>query len=1163
LKEKNTLTEHQFSALDIDNNIALTANAGSGKTFVLSKRFLEIAVNRNIPLRKIAAITFTEKAASELYKKIASQVEDIIASSADPVLNEKLYRIRRSLVSANISTIHSFCINLLKEYPVEADLDANFIPVDTNTSYELMEMAVDSVIRTSLSNEDSAKLKSIIRLFSSRRTFATELINLISNRKNVIELKNGLYNRPSSETAELLYEKFINITDSYLKKHLPKFLSALESMLNKVYSADPSNKIAVEARGMTEKIKQEKQTESLIITLTHAAEIICTDKGEIRKLLVKKTPDVSPDETDIIEEYLCNMKYFAVDDQHKEIESVLAGIGTDMLYFFDKALHKYEEKKRSKGYLDFEDILLMTKKLLEDNSVKESVWQKFDYIMIDEYQDTNEIQYEIFLPILDHLKRGNLFVVGDEKQSIYMFRDAELEVFERTKEQIKKDTSGKLLLLPDSFRMAPGICLFTNYIFRRLFADPDITFNEVSYSDLVCARSNVSGGETAFLLDTGEGQSEADLISLQILELRKNKNLKWNDAAVLSRKRKSFDELEESFVKYNIPYMIMGGRNFYQRQSIYDIYNYFSFLLDNNNDAALAGILRSPFFNISDSVLYEISLNRGFTFYNKLLTSDDEILKPVIGKLRLMVSAAAYTEAPVLLRMMLEQSDFIAYLSAKRNGSQETANINKLIKVTINYYSQGFRTLYDYVSFLKTSIEQTEDESQAVIADDSNTVKIMTIHQAKGLEFPAVFLFKAGESALRNTVKQKSIIINKSLGILTKVPLKENYYEDYNSAPIVNLNNFISLKKSHAELKRLLYVGVTRARDFLYITACQEEKYPYDSFMGLLMKALALEFSPEGFSISDNLNILKKNDVSFQRLRVLLNLNIPVITKIEEHYNLKETDDTSVKKMLLNPINDSVEEEIISATRFSVYNHCPLKYKFNYIDGLLPLIKPPVYGSLEEDKDDEITAGLGGIKGSVIHKILQKDSGMPAPEAIKNIILKEEPLINSASADTLACEIISDLKNYYNSAVYKEIRNKKGDNEYEVYFRENDYILYGIIDKLLIEDNTITIIDYKTDDIPADKSSQRAAEYFNQLKFYSYIIWNVFNCSCKIIFKIIFIKHPDKCFQKEEFYDDLLQTGSKIREMVHNTRSNIFLPDKNHCSKCVYSTDHVNCIKRN
>ncbi|RPI66326.1 MAG: hypothetical protein EHM47_16940, partial [Ignavibacteriales bacterium] len=573
-------------------NIALTANAGSGKTFVLSKRFLEIALTENIPLRKIAAITFTEKAAAELYQRIAGQVEKMIASSDDEQLTGKLKKIRRSLVSVNISTIHSFCINLLREYPVEAELDANFTPVDTTISDELMEMAAEEVIKASLSSdEDSHKTKSLIRLFSSRGIFAKELIGLAANRKNILELKNRIYNKSEDEIAAFFFDVYIKITGEYLEKKFPRFISDLNIFINYIQETDPGNKNIVEIIPLVNKLSIESDNKNRIDLLKNLALKICTKEGNIRKCFAKKFR-YDTDEQIRIAEFLTDSSYFSYEEDHLEAEKELARTGKELIYFFDKIIEKYDEKKLIKGYIDFEDILLHTRKLLTYENIRKSVWQKFDYIMIDEYQDTNEIQYEIFLPILDYLKRGNLFVVGDEKQSIYMFRDAELEVFDKTKKLINETASGKLLVLPDSFRMIPEICLFTNYIFRNLFSEPDILFNEVAHSELVCARPDPVKGEIQFLLEEDGGLSEAELVSRKILELRREKNISWNRIAVLTRKRKSFDELEESFIINKIPYLVMGGRNFYQRQSIYDIYNYFSFLLDNNNDGACRN---SPF----------------------------------------------------------------------------------------------------------------------------------------------------------------------------------------------------------------------------------------------------------------------------------------------------------------------------------------------------------------------------------------------------------------------------------------------------------------------------------------------------------------------------------------------------------------------------------------
>ena len=199
----NTLTPHQRKALDYKTHISLTANAGSGKTYVLSKRYLEIALNENLLLRNIAAITFTDKAAGELYQKIAREIEERLKAAKDKSEKEKLEQIRRQLVSANISTIHSFCIDILREHPVEADIDANFSPIDEIYADELIELCVEEVIKSSFEDPaEQADLKKLIRLFSSKHIFARELASALKHRRNILMLEKNIYDKQAGEIAK-------------------------------------------------------------------------------------------------------------------------------------------------------------------------------------------------------------------------------------------------------------------------------------------------------------------------------------------------------------------------------------------------------------------------------------------------------------------------------------------------------------------------------------------------------------------------------------------------------------------------------------------------------------------------------------------------------------------------------------------------------------------------------------------------------------------------------------------------------------------------------------------------------------------------------------------------------------------------------------------------
>ena len=754
----NLLTPYQSKALNYKKHISLTANAGSGKTFVLSKRYLEIAVNENLPLRNIAAITFTDKAAGELYQKIAKEIEARIKDAKEKSSIEQLELIRRQLVSANISTIHSFCIDILREHPVEAGIDANFTPIDEIFADEMIELSVEEVIKSSLENStDENKLKYLIRFFSSKFILSRELTLSIKHRRNLLSLAKHIYSKSTDEIANHFYETFLSISEKVLKESVPLLLETALKINSVVLNGSPKNPTAIEIKHILMKIENEKNVQKLLVLLGNLREKILIKSGTvaIKGYLNRDDSNTLRHECSFVEDYLGKLRYFEIPDNHSEIEIELAKFGRLFIHFFNRTLELYSEKKKEAGYLDYEDILLFTQNILQNEDVRKSLSEKFKYIMIDEYQDTNELQYNIFLPILDNLRKGNLFVVGDEKQSIYMFRDAELEIFNKTKNEITVSAGRESLLsLPDSFRMAPNVCLFINALFNNLFHNPNPLYNEVEHSDVVCARDDNERGNVELLLaestdDEDEEIAEANLLTERILRLKNQDSpevkINWGDIAILCRKRKSFIELEKSFIRKKIPYAIIGGKGFYQRQSIYDIYNYFSFLLDQNDDTALVGILRSPLFSVSDSEIFEISLNQEANFWSKLksYSFSNPTMLNIVEYLEENISLVSKVEISFLLRKIISETGYLSLLNNKVNSVQEQANVTKLINLTINFFAEGFRTLYDYLNFLREAIGEVEDESQAVISDELNSVKIMTIHQAKGLDSRLSFYIDA------------------------------------------------------------------------------------------------------------------------------------------------------------------------------------------------------------------------------------------------------------------------------------------------------------------------------------------------------------------------------------------------------------------------------------
>ena len=1208
------LTEYQKAALNFDRHISLTANAGSGKTFVLSKRYLEIALSQKHPnLRNIAAISFTDKTASELYKKIAIEIEGRLKIEKDTGVKRKLTTIRRQLVSANISTIHSFCIDILREFPVEAGLDANFSPIDEQLSDELIELSVDELIKNAFKEQpDEEKIKYLIRILGSKSIFTRELISLIKKRKNVFSLAENIYDKDTNEIAAYFEDQFLHSIDELFSNRISHIIKIIIQINLEVLSKKADNTFAADVSALIDRIDKERDLVGKINLLNKIAGLVLTKSGTVRKkgyLTGEQFETFSSDIADI-ESFFSDLRNIEIPENKDEVNSELAYFGKTLIYFFDKGVEIYNGKKKENAYLDYEDILLFVQRILENPLVCDALSKKYKYIMIDEYQDTNEIQYNIFLPILDYLRKGNLFVVGDEKQSIYMFRDAELEVFNRTKDDINKTVGeNKLLTLPESFRMAPAISLFTNKLFSGLFANPDAMFNEVSYTELISASNTKTSGSIEILLaakneveeDEAEnevvGSEEDELIANRILKLVSEENSKFDDIAILCRRRKEFNELENTLVKYKIPFVVVGGKGFYQRQSVYDIYNYFSFLLDYDNDTALVGTLRSPFFNLSDSVIYEISLETGNNFWSKFRNYSlrNKGVQNCVKTLSENIKLSTSYDLTSLLRKIFDESPFIAVIASRANSAQELANIRKLISLTTHFNSMGFKNLFDYASSLKESINQLEDEAQAVVTNEGNSVKIMTYHQAKGLEFKVVFLHKSDEPLKKESVKSKSISIDKKFGLLTKVPINNNISSEYQKAPVVGIYDLIETRKNIAEFKRLFYVGVTRAIEHLFICGREKKAYNYDknSILGMLNAGLGFDYNSDEYKISSKLKFAKAEGNKFTTNEKEITTTIKIIKTIDKvsPVNADETPIPPAVKLNAQVIKDQPEGEFISATKVAVYKQCPLKYQLTYEYGFTKIFnsyknwfieksstnkrhRKFEFSDAESAIDKEIIPdekreknNFSDVKGRIIHKLLQKGINGSDCESFIIESLKNELDVFDYSEELLSelkSDILGDILIFLDSSFYRELKLYKNfKNEFEVYIKENDYFLYGIIDKLVIEEDKFIIIDYKTDDITELEINERAEAYLPQLEFYSYIVKQFFDKKREIELKLAFIKHPDKVFSRTVSIKDLEKIKKEIKEMVINIRKGNFSRNLKHCDKCLYAIRQEKCIISN
>lgn len=1199
----DNFTSEQKQALKYDSHSIVTANAGSGKTKVFSFRFVNIAlgvalndnnqfiqITDNPPdVQKLVAITYTDKAASELYTKIVAEIDSRIQDEKNEQILKKLYRLRRDIISANISTIHSFCMRLLKKFPIKAKLDPNFIPVDTRISEELVDESVIELFNDCLSGEFSEDLKYLVRVFGGKDLFTKALQNSINKRVDILDL-NELYLKSEKEIADFFSDMYCKIRSTIIPAEKIKRFYDLMAEINetaldvtKKGSAGNNNAIMV-GELLDNYHSYDFDSLSGFIQACRDNNII-TSKFDLNcnSYFNKKVRETCNHYRGEISEFLSSVSNFLFNsfEEKKESELQLALFGIKFIKVFNALNCIYQRKKDENGFLDFEDLLLKARDLIKDDSVCDDLKKEIDYIMIDEYQDTNQLQYDLFLPILSNLneklQRGNLFVVGDEKQSIYMFRNADLKIFNNTYNDITGNNGSKINL-PHSFRMAYHNCLFTNILFRNLFYS-DITedislFNEVKNTPLICGLGKGTNGfvELGFIenakavdeseedqiqkeeSDSQELYSEEDLVAARIIEFVKNpkflikeKTPEFRHAAVLCRKKDSFPFLEKAFVKYGIPYLIVGGQGFYSSQIVKDFYNYLSFLLNQNDDTSLAGIIRSPFFSLSDSALFEISLQKDNGLWSKIKRYNgsgglEAELKKITEVLNENIEYARCYPPAYVIRKILSESPYAGVISAKENGIQDNANIEKLISIAHDFDSGGLSSLYDFVDFLKDSIENNPDENQAAVVSDQNCVKIMTVHQSKGLEFPAVFLFQCHKVTMKNSTKSKDVNISRDYGILTKVP-GTSLFKEYIVPPICAAYDYIQEKREEAELKRLLYVAVTRAANFLFISASYKISakgkisFPKTSFMGLIEKGLLPDDCFESYLLEKSKEINIRGDISYKVSKENedllkdedVTLTIPILNQIDCEPVVKQ--DSKVDcEILLNEIQDySPSDEIITASKYADYINNPGDYYVRYVLGL----------EINKYHAGNNKKNLGALKGSVIHYFL----GTSVPASKEKII----EIINDiagpgtiADINEFAETIRSEIELYYDSPSFEFVKNYNNFiNEYELWYynKEGLFYMHGIIDKVIFCNDEAIILDYKTNSIKENEIESTANSYKPQLEFYALLLSKLNSTISNIRLKIVFTRYPGAISEWVVNKGDLSEIEEKVLGTLAGIRS--------------------------
>jgi len=844
--------------------IAVTAGAGSGKTLSLVGRYLRL-LEQGYPIRSILAITFTEKAAREMRSRIRNALSEPKELTAKPAKENPLNLSELGVLggsnidAARIGTIHSLCAEILRAHPAEASLDPAFEVIEDGLAAALQAEAIESALAWAANDSPSAALFESLNENELREI----LKSLLSRRLDIDPLlpaRERLGRR--TEPVEVTRERFSVTFNLYLATHLdsPIWLDSL-SVISSRKSSSPEDKLELARQSVLatwdeiQKARAAQKWDDVLVNLASLRKSISTQGQKKNWDDIETIREAMTALRDTYEEHL----KFLAEKSRFTLDEKLAASLPAVHRLFDQTLLEYARLKADR--LDFDDLEGLTARLLTEHpEICAQLQSELRALLVDEFQDTNERQRQIVyaltgfnpqLPITNYQSPienrqseiVNLFIVGDSKQSIYKFRGADVSVFRQVQSDIKS-SGGELIDLNLTFRAHNSLLNSLNSLLAPILGDVDdparpyaVPFAPLRAYRQQPVRENIKTPFVEFHLGLGESADEGRAVSAKALanrlrELHQNEGFDWGDMALLFRSSTAFEAFETALEKADIPFVTVAGRGFYDRPEIRDLLNILSAIADPADDLALVGALRSPAFAIPDAEIYRLrvpEINREareekqkefLSVLGGSMISSHQRAYSIIEEL---YSLAGRASASTILKRFLDLTSYRAILSSASNGARMIRNVEKLLA---DAHRSRLVSLADFLAYVQTLRDVSFREGEAP-ADSSSAgaVQLMTVHKAKGLEFPLIIIADAAYEHRGSSAKIQ----------LTDTLLLDLRDDDFH-ATAWQLASRLEDDRAEAEDNRLLYVAATRAKEKLLISGHVKRNKDGLSYKGWLSK---------------------------------------------------------------------------------------------------------------------------------------------------------------------------------------------------------------------------------------------------------------------------------------------------------------------------------------
>jgi ATP-dependent helicase/nuclease subunit A len=797
-------------------DVVVTAGAGTGKTRTLVARYLSLLAD-GLPLRSIVAITFTRKAAQEMRNRVRKAIRLFLDQPDLSVSARRQWDVLyNELDAARIDTIHTLSTEILRAHPAEARIDPRFDVLDEGQAGILLAQVVDETMAWAADDVEAVQLFALLREWSLRNM----LTDMLARRLEVVTAFENLPRDPWTLWMSLLLEPIRQFVED-----------------ERVHR-DFNDLIAIRDDGSVQRAAEagDRLVEPLLSLLSLWDEIVLAQTEQdwaavsrrlqpLRqnmKLVGSKKAWAPADPKAIIKE---------LQELYDEQLAPLVGsggidLGLDrqlveatpaLRRMFDQALNIYSQLKQDGQLLDFDDLEDGALRLLRDYPAVRQRWQKeISAILVDEYQDTNDRQRT--LVNLINGDGGKLFIVGDAKQSIYRFRGADVAVFRSERTRIEA-SGGSAYTLAKSYRAHRDLIHVLNHLLRSILDEteyPERPWRE-PFAPLLHHREEAANNLIEPFVELhltvgskadGALHRAAGALTGRLSELHEN-GFGYEEMAIICRASTSFGPYEDALDRAGIPYLTVAGRGFFDRPEIRDLLNALQALSDPTDNLALVGLLRSPVFAFSDADLYDlcrswIEAEKGNPLWPTLSKWSGEKAGRAVKIIDDLNRRAGRTPVARLLKLFLDETDYRAAL--RRAGHPRAArNVSKLLADAHTSGLVGVREFLEYVNGLRSGAAR-EGEARAMTEE---AVKIMSVHAAKGLEFPIIIIgdINYGRPA---TI---GLLIDSELGVLPRLA-----NEDGALAGIYRISQEREIDQEAAESDRLLYVASTRAKELLILS---------------------------------------------------------------------------------------------------------------------------------------------------------------------------------------------------------------------------------------------------------------------------------------------------------------------------------------------------------